>query len=1075
MTKFTSATTIGNTGAPIYDDGTNVVIGGTVPTGKLTIIGNGQTVVLDIQGLMGQLFSVTDNLIGDIFSVNDISGVPILTVNSANTVDINGTLTIDVIANETTDVDKFLVSNTGLVKYRTGAEVLSDIGALPSSIIEYGTATGQLPYWDGSKYAHSTHLVWDETNNTVNIVNPSASGNHAGSTGFLKFIGSSDVGEVYYAGIESYRSGYSNELDLRFYIPKPTTTEVARFAPTTGNLLLGTTTDIGSRLNIAGTTGIVWTANGDSYGLATIGTGGPIGGSLFINTASLYPAWQSGLGISGTYGTPARTSVINLTAYGVKSGGEGGYNSNLTFSTTASTTINEVMRLTHLQNVLIKTATDNTVDALQVNGSGHFSSNVKATDFKVFYDGINDVSDYGVYLANTLNNRAWHIQLALDNTYALWGYNGTAWGKKLGIDFAGNATLAGTLTVNGVGNSSIAGNIGISTTTPYYKLDVAGDIRVQGNSSKLFFGGTTGAGTDYLYASATGTLTTASSLQIGGYASLGNDNALYWKDSGGTLRRVGLLSGGNAMYFGAIDNDFNGNLWLKCGGDNQINFITNNIGQGYVNSVGIYATNFFSAPQLKSTVATGTAPLTVASTTVVSNLNADLLDGQHGSYYQVALTNPVTGTGTAGYAAIFTGASTVGNGIINTSGTDVTLFSTFKGANSDGYNLFIGGGGQNCIGEIGATYKGSYNTFNGFQAGYFNTTGYFNTFNGFQAGFSNTTGSHNTFNGAQAGYYNTTGYDNTFNGTYAGYSNTTGYHNTFNGMVAGFYNVDGTNNLFSGFYSGIGAENAAEKSVSDTYMTLIGYYASKQNASTLTNGTAIGYNAKVLQSNQVVLGNDNVTTTLLKGNVGIGTTTPVAAYLTTPGSTTNSSAVFGALELQSYSNANVTIAQNLYGNVSTIYRSTTAYKNGLLNLIDGALLFYNAPAGSAGATATLTQRFGVDAGGNGTFLGTLTSGDLHVTSSNNTISSTTTIKTIATTAGKSAFFDYYITDGTNSRAGTIIAIWDGTNVEYTEYSTAEIGTISGISFTVTISTGNMLLNAIITSGTWTIKTGARIL
>lgn len=36
---------------------------------------------------------------------------------------------------------------------------------------------------------------------------------------------------------------------------------------------------------------------------------------------------------------------------------------------------------------------------------------------------------------------------------------------------------------------------------------------------------------------------------------------------------------------------------------------------------------------LKSTVATGTSPLTVSSTTKVTNLNADLLDDQSGSYY----------------------------------------------------------------------------------------------------------------------------------------------------------------------------------------------------------------------------------------------------------------------------------------------------------------------------------------------------------------------------------------------------------------------------------------------------------
>lgn len=40
--------------------------------------------------------------------------------------------------------------------------------------------------------------------------------------------------------------------------------------------------------------------------------------------------------------------------------------------------------------------------------------------------------------------------------------------------------------------------------------------------------------------------------------------------------------------------------------------------------------------QLTSTVATGTAPLVVTSTTVVTNLNADMLDGKHASSFQAA-------------------------------------------------------------------------------------------------------------------------------------------------------------------------------------------------------------------------------------------------------------------------------------------------------------------------------------------------------------------------------------------------------------------------------------------------------
>jgi microcystin-dependent protein len=48
-------------------------------------------------------------------------------------------------------------------------------------------------------------------------------------------------------------------------------------------------------------------------------------------------------------------------------------------------------------------------------------------------------------------------------------------------------------------------------------------------------------------------------------------------------------------------------------------------------SVATSATPSFST--IASTVATGTSPLTVASTTLVSNLNADRLDGEHGSWY----------------------------------------------------------------------------------------------------------------------------------------------------------------------------------------------------------------------------------------------------------------------------------------------------------------------------------------------------------------------------------------------------------------------------------------------------------
>lgn len=79
-------------------------------------------------------------------------------------------------------------------------------------------------------------------------------------------------------------------------------------------------------------------------------------------------------------------------------------------------------------------------------------------------------------------------------------------------------------------------------------------------------------------------------------------------------------------------------------------------------AIGAGTDALFSAARFISSVATGTAPLTVASTTVVSNLNADLLDGQQGSYYQNA-TNLTSGTLAVARTPAFSGdvAKTAGS------------------------------------------------------------------------------------------------------------------------------------------------------------------------------------------------------------------------------------------------------------------------------------------------------------------------------------------------------------------------------------------------------------------------------
>ena len=81
-------------------------IAGTFKSTGLTVEGtiSGST-VFDVQGTQGQLFSITDDLTGDIFTVSDISGMPILSVNSLGVVTIDDTLRVtgDVIAYAASD------------------------------------------------------------------------------------------------------------------------------------------------------------------------------------------------------------------------------------------------------------------------------------------------------------------------------------------------------------------------------------------------------------------------------------------------------------------------------------------------------------------------------------------------------------------------------------------------------------------------------------------------------------------------------------------------------------------------------------------------------------------------------------------------------------------------------------------------------------------------------------------------------------------------------------------------------------------------------------------------------------
>jgi len=366
----------------------------------------------------------------------------------------------------------------------------------------------------------------------------------------------------------------------------------------------------------------------------------------------------------------------------------------------------------------------------------------------------------------------------------------------------------------------------------------------------------------------------------------------------------------------------------------------------------------------------------MSNTNLVTNLNTDLLDGQHGSFYAPAkgsdnyISNQdssaqsasfkISGNGSFGGKVYVNGIQTIfvpnltdfdGSLVIGDGGsflsksppfspsgfnTHIAKQNTFVGigagfSNTTGnQNTFVGkaAGYSNTVGDQ-STFIGMYagqlnttgwfNTFVGAWAGYQNTTGNLNAFMGTDCGNYNTTGSENSFFGNAAGGFNTTGNQNAFFGRTAGYSNsadgnsffgrsagtttTTGGNNSFFGLNAGYNNLTGESNCFFGYYASIfnttGSHNSFFGERSGMYVTSgssnigIGSYSAsslkKGNYNTFLgtgagsnelqksdaiNSMALGYGAYTTADNQVVIGNDSITQTLLRGNVGIGTTIP---------------------------------------------------------------------------------------------------------------------------------------------------------------------------------------------------------
>jgi hypothetical protein len=119
-------------------------------------------------------------------------------------------------------------------------------------------------------------------------------------------------------------------------------------------------------------------------------------------------------------------------------------------------------------------------------------------------------------------------------------------------------------------------------------------------------------------------------------------------------------------------------------------------------------------------------------------------------------------------------------------------------------------------------------------------------------------------------------------------------------------------------------------------------------------------------------------------------------------------------------------------------------------------------------TNTITGSLNVS--GSTVLNGPLTIGGSNITTAIITSNSgSNTIFTQATGSYTSAFYKYTFTSQSNARAGEVMAIWNGSSIQFTDNSTPDIGDTSAVTSSALLSGSNVVLSTYTPSGSWTLK------
>jgi hypothetical protein len=247
--------------------------------------------VVDVQGSQGQLFSVTDDLSGSIFAVSDISGVPILDVNSSGLVTINGPLT------QTGGGDS---NFSGDIILQSATPKISLIDTDAGDSFSVNNFTGNFVIKNDTDNVDS--LIINGANNATFAGTVSISGNDLnvgnGSTvnSVINMLGTNNSFIEKDTGNDLYFANNVGDKDIKFRVKDDTTNVIAL------------TIDGSEGGNSTFTAQVFSAATSSGDASSTLTTKGYVDG--LITGATIYRGtWQAGISATSSGATTASTTL----------------------------------------------------------------------------------------------------------------------------------------------------------------------------------------------------------------------------------------------------------------------------------------------------------------------------------------------------------------------------------------------------------------------------------------------------------------------------------------------------------------------------------------------------------------------------------------------------------------------------------------------------------------------------------------------------------------------------------------------------------------------------------------------